>query len=453
MKILSAEYILPISSEPIKNGAVVVDETKIVAVGETSEIIKQFPTAIVENFGESVITPGFVNCHSHLELSIMRGFLDDVEDNFFKWLIKTSVTRDQKLTAQDIEVSALIGAVEGAQAGVTCFGDIGRFGRAGFEAMKKTGLRGVIFQETEFSPHNENAVEDFGKLKDKFLALQSDETNLVKVGISPHAPYTVSRKLFELIADYSITNDIKISIHAAESVSEEQLMLHNLGAMADFYRERGIDWAAPNLSSIEYLNKIGVLQAKPLLAHCILTNERDFELIGESNSSIAHCPKSNAKFGHRIAPFEQFLDNNLRVGLGSDSVASNNLCDILEEGRFAALTARNRTDKNRLVNAKEVLETMTLGGAKALQLENEIGTIESGKHADLAVISLENIAQHPIHDIYSAVLFASSARDVCLTIVAGEEVYRNGKSVKVNESELKQTARKIAKKMQENIEN
>lgn len=449
MKILTADYVLPISSEPINNGAIAIEDTQIKAIGTIPELQKQFPNATIEDFSEAVILPGFINCHSHLELSVMRGFLDNVEDDFFRWLITLSVTRDQKLTAQDIETSAILGVIEGARAGVTCFGDIGRYGKAGFEALKKIGLRGVAFQETEFSPFNEKAAEDFEKLKEKFLHLKSTETKLVKAGISPHAPYTVSRKLFELITDYALSENIKISIHASESQSEEDLMVYGNGAMADFYQARNIPWSTPNLSSIQYLSDIGVLKAKPLLAHCIRTNEKDFELIAESGSGIAHCPKSNAKFGHRVAPFEKFLDKKLRVGLGSDSVASNNSCDILEEARFAALMARAREDKKRLINAREIIETMTIGGARAMQLEGEIGSFEIGKQADLAVLSLKNIAQQPIHDVYSAVLFASSGRDICLTMVAGEEIYRDGESKKIDENELKAEIRTIARKMQD----
>ena len=200
-------------------------------------------------------------------------------------------------------------------------------------------------------------------------------------------------------------------------------------------------------SSIEYLAEIGVLEAQPLLAHSIRTSERDLELIAESGSSIAHCPKSNAKFGHSVAPFEKFLDNGLRVGLGSDSVASNNTCDLLEEARFAILMARGREDKKRLLTAKEVVETMTIGGARALQLENEIGSLEVGKQADLVILSLKDVAQQPVHDIYSTVLFASTSREISLTMVAGEEIYRDGESKKIDEGELKAEVKMIALKM------
>ncbi len=447
MKILSADYVLPISSEPIENGAVVIDEDKIIAVGSRQDIAEKFAEATEENFGEAVIMPGLINAHSHLEITAMRGFLDYVEDTFFSWLMKLTTTRADKLTENDIEISALAGAVEGARAGVTCFGDIGRYGQAGFSALKRVGLRGVLFQETEFSPKNEEAENDFAKLKDKFLALKSGETNLVKVGISPHAPYTVSRKLFELITKYALDENIKISIHAAESDQEKEFFLDGEGVFAEMYRKQNLEWNAPKTSELEYLAKIGVLQAKPLLAHCVKVSESDVDLIAESGTRIAHCPKSNAKFGHGIAPLEMFLDKKVHVGFGSDSVASNNTCDILEEARFAALFARNSTHKKRFLTAREIIETATLGGASALGLETEIGTLEEHKQADLIVISLDNIAQLPVHDVYSALLFTSNARDVRLTMVAGEVVFRDGEIKNIDENKLKREIKLVGEKM------
>ena len=173
----------------------------------------------------------------------------------------------------------------------------------------------------------------------------------------------------------------------------------------------------------------------------------DIDLIKKSDSRIAHCPKSNAKFGHGIAPLEKFLDAEIAVGFGSDSVASNNTCDILEEARFATLLARTRADKKRFLQAKEIIETATLGGAKSLGLDNEIGTLSEGKQADLIVISLDNAAQMPVNDVYSALLFASNARDVRLTMVAGREVFRNGKAQLIDEDLLKKEMREIAEKL------
>ena len=153
-------------------------------------------------------------------------------------------------------------------------------------------------------------------------------------------------------------------------------------------------------------------------------SESDIKKIKANGAKIAYCPKSNAKFGHGYAPFEQFLDAGIAVGLGSDSVASNNVCDLLEESRFAALVSRNREGSERFITAKEMLETATLGGAKALGLDHLIGTLAPGKQADIAVVSLGNVAQQPVSDIHTALIFASNARDVVLTMVAGSIVYR-----------------------------
>jgi 5-methylthioadenosine/S-adenosylhomocysteine deaminase len=449
MKIISANYVLPMSGTPIENGAVVIEKDKILAAGKQAEIVAKFSEAAVEDFGEAVIMPGFVNAHSHLEITAMRSFLDDVEHDFSRWLLKLSTVRAEKLTERDIEISAVWGALEGLRAGVTCFGDIGRYGKAGFEALKKTGLRGIAFQETDFSPKNETAADDFARLEEKFLALKETGTRLVKAGISPHSPYTVSRRLFEIIADYALREKVELSIHAAESKEESEFMLHGTGFFAALYRKFGHEWQTPEVSSIEYFNRIGILQTAPLLAHCVTVSEKDIETIGATDTRIAHCPKSNAKFGHGIAPFEKFLDRRIKVGLGSDSVASNNTCDILEESRFAALLARAREDKKRLLNAAEILGAATLGGAKALNLETEIGTLDAGKQADLIVISLNDAAQQPVHDVYSAVLFASNARDIRLTMIAGEEIYRNGEAKTVDEDELRFEMKRIARKMNE----
>ncbi len=423
MKILAANYVLPIAAPPIEKGAVAVDGSEIVTVGSREEITAEFPAAEVEDLGEAAILPGFVNCHSHLELTSMRGALDNLEHDFSAWLLRLNELR-AGLSDQDIRNAAIAGAVEGMQAGVTCFGDIGRYGVAGFEALITTGLRGILFQETEFSAEDPTAEVDFENLIAKFEPLRQTETELVKVGLSPHSPYTVSPRLFRLIADFAVKNDVRLTIHAAESMDEDELLHDGTGFFTEVYKKYGVIWQSPRCSTVEYLDRLGVLRAKPLLAHCATVSDSDIELISKSGSSIAHCPKSNAKFGHGYAPFEAFLDTGIAVGLGSDSVASNNVCDILEESRFTALAARNCPRSRRFLSAKEMLETATLGGAKALGLDHLIGTLEPGKEADITVVSLSHAAQQPVNDVHTALVFASNARDVVMTMVAGNEIHR-----------------------------
>ncbi len=422
MKVLTADYVLPISSEPIAKGAVAIDGETIAAVGRADEILKEFPGVPREDFEQSAILPGFVNCHSHLELTAHRGALDNVEHDFAAWLLRINELR-AGMTDADIEEAAYAGAVEGARAGVTCFGDIGRYGHAGLKALKRAGLRGVVFQETEFSPDNRTADDDFAKLIEKFERLRTDENELVRVGLSPHSPYTVGSRLFEMIAQYSILNRVPIAIHAAESKNETELLTNGTGFFSGVYERFGVEWESPHCTPIEYLERLGVLSAQPLIAHCVTVSDADIQKIAASGAKIAHCPKSNAKFGHGYAPLERFLDRGISVGLGSDSVASNNVCDLLEESRFAALAARNLTDSKRFISPREILETATLGGAKALGLDDKIGTLEPGKQADLAIISLTNPAQQPINDVEATLVFSSNGRDVESAYVAGRVIF------------------------------
>ena len=421
MRIIAADHVLPISSAPISNAAVAIDGGTIAAVGPRQQIQEKYSNAEIEDFGPAAILPGFVNCHSHLELTAMRGALDAVEHDFRSWLLKLNSLRAE-MTDDDIAAAAVAGAREGAAAGVTCFGDIGRFGHAGVSALKEVGLRGIVFQETEFSPDNRTADDDFLKLASKFEELKGEETELVRVGLSPHSPYTVGSRLFELIAQYSILNRVPLTIHAAESGEEVGLLTKGDGFFNDIYDRFDVEWQSPHCTPIEYLERLGVLSTKPLLAHCVLVSETDIARIASNGAKIAHCPKSNAKFGHGWAPFEKFLDAGITVGLGSDSVASNNVCDILEESRFAALAARNRPDRKRFITAKEALTAATLGGARALGLDHLIGTLEPGKQADIAVVSLDHPAQQPVNDVEAALVFSSNARDVLVALVGGKDL-------------------------------
>lgn len=447
MRILTAKYVLPITSEPIMDGAVAIDDTRIADVGPATQIRERFPDSAVDDFGEAAILPGFVNCHSHLEITAMRGALDAVENDFYTWLITLTKLRGEVLDHDDLETAAVAGALEAARAGVTTFGDIGRMGRAGFAALKTVGLRGVLFQETDFSPDDQMADENFENLREKYLALRDEATELVEVGLSPHAPYTVSRKLFEKIARFALDNCLKVTIHSSESKEEDDLMRFGTGFFTSVYERFGVNWASPMCSSIAYLSQTGILEGRPLLAHCITVSDEDIATIARTGSSVVHCPKSNQKFGHGYAPFEKLRDAGIAVGLGTDSVASNNMCDIFEEARSAAFAARNRPDRERFVTAQEVLEAVTIGGAEALGLDDKVGSLEAGKHADLAVVDLSGFSQQPVTDVEAALIFSTSSRDVEMTMVAGREIYRDGRSLIVDEYRILARLSEIGEKL------
>ena len=413
----------------------------MVGVGARAALVERFPAAVLRDFGAAAITPGLVNCHTHLELTIMRGFLEPEGANFFAWLKKLTETKQERMTPEDFYVSAAWGAVEAARAGITCVGDASDIGGASQRALRDVGLRGTIYQEV-FGPDPRVAAEQFVKLRDKVAALRANEDGLVRAGVSPHAPYTVSPALLQLVTDYALAEDLPVMTHAAESAAEAAFMLEGRGPFAERHAARGIEWRAPGVSTIQYLAALGVLErARPLLAHCVTADEQDIRTIKATGARVAHCPKSNAKFGHGRAPFGEFLRHGLAVGFGSDSVASNNTCDILEEARFAALLSRAAGDTvdnaGRMVSADDALRTATLGGAEALGLETQIGALAEGSQADLAIISLERAHQLPPHDPATALIFASSGRDVLLTMVAGQEIYYAGRITTLDEEDLR----------------
>jgi 5-methylthioadenosine/S-adenosylhomocysteine deaminase len=417
-KLYTARWVLPIAAPPIENGAVAIEGSIIADVGARTEVLARFPEAEVLDFKEAAILPGLVNAHSHLELTAMRGYLEREEGDFFAWLKKLTVARLERMTPDDLYVSAAWGAVEAARAGVTCVADASDAASSSMRALCDTGLRGTVYQES-FGPDPSQARENFQMLREKVARLREYETALVRVGVSPHAPYTVSAPQLELITEFAIDDALPLMMHAAESKAEELFMKEGRGAFAEGLARRDIVWRAPRISTIQYLARHGVLRAAPLLAHCITVDEADIETLKETGTSVAHCPKSNAKLGHGRAPFASFVRKGIKVGFGSDSVASNNTCDILEEARFAILTARaNEDDANFAQNlsAELALQLATQGGAVALGLLAASGTLTKGGQADVAIVALEGAHQIPAHDAEAALASqVSPSRPVTVT--------------------------------------
>ncbi|HJZ80741.1 MAG TPA: amidohydrolase family protein, partial [Pyrinomonadaceae bacterium] len=280
--------------------------------------------------------------------------------------------------------------------------------------------------------------------------LRGLETEMVRAGVSPHAPYTVSAPQLGMISRLAIEEKLPLMMHAAESKAEQLFLAEGRGPFADGLKQRSIPWKAPGVSTIRYLDDCGVLAARPLLAHCINVDEGDLQLIKAAGAGIAHCPKSNAKLRHGHAPFTKFIQSGISVGLGSDSMASNNCCDILEEARFATLMGRVDSDGRESeteVCATTALFAATLGGARALGVDHQVGALAAGMQADITVVGLGGAHQQPLSNPVDALIFSSSGRDVLLTMVSGKEIYRNQRISSVAETEIRELAANIRNKL------
>jgi 5-methylthioadenosine/S-adenosylhomocysteine deaminase len=414
-----ARWVVPISAPPVANGVVAVANGRIVYVGPAG----RGPEGDDVDLGDVLLLPGLVNAHTHLELTAMRGFLEDID--FRRWILRLTNARRAVLDRDALLDSARYGLEEGILAGITSFADTCASGVA-MQAMRELGVRGIMYQEV-FGPDPAQCGESIAGLRAQLAGLRYLETPLVRLGISPHAPYTVSDELFRAAARLAEDDGLPIAVHVAESELEHRLVVDAAGAFADGLRRRSIGVNPRASSPVRLLDQLGLLERKPLLIHCVRVDGDDVRAIAASGASVAHCPASNAKLGHGVAPLDELLAAGIPVGLGSDSMASNNRMDILDEARLALLGQRMRTSSNETPSAADVLNLATLGGARAIGVDTLVGSLEEGKQADLAAFALDPAG--PTHDPVTAAVFSITGARARFVTVAGTVLLRDGRLV------------------------
>jgi cytosine/adenosine deaminase-related metal-dependent hydrolase len=413
-----ARWVLPITQPPIENGTVVEQDGLITYVGPRSTA----PAGSDYELGESILLPGLVNSHTHLELTAMRGFLENC--HFAQWIDKLRQSRNAVLDEQKLLDSARFGIIEGLEAGITTYADTCSTGVA-MTAMRELGVRGIMYQEV-FGPDPSHADSAMLDLEQRIDKLEGEQTDLVSLGVSPHAPYTVSDRLYEAAAHFANSRSLPMAMHIAESEPEETLVTRAHGDFADRLRGRGIAVTVRARSPIELLERRGALDNAPLLIHCVRVDETDIDIMAKHRCSVAHCPASNAKFGHGIAPLLHLVAAGIHVGIGSDSVASNNRMDILDEARLAVLIHRAATRQHDAFGAHQALELATIGGARALGVDGRTGSLEVGKDADLAAFDTTTPRTTPLGDPFSAAIFALPGRSAQLVTVRGKILVERG---------------------------
>jgi len=421
-----ARWVLPITQPPIENGTVVEADGAITFVGPRADA----PVGHDYDLGEAILLPGLVNTHTHLELTAMRGFLEDCR--FAEWIDKLRQSRNEVLDAEMLLDAARSGVLEGVEAGITTYADTCSTGVA-MQAMRELGVRGIMYQEV-FGPDPSRADVAIGELETVVDRIQHEQTELVSLGISPHAPYTVSDALYEAAARFAHSREFPLAMHVAESEPEYDIVVRGSGDFAKRWQRRGIAVGRRARSPIALLEQHGVLERGALLIHCVRVDTEDIEIIARHRCTVAHCPASNAKFGHGIAPLLPLMKAGIRVGIGSDSVASNNRMDVLDEARLAVLIHRAATRRHDAFGAHQALELATIGGARALGLESRIGSLEIGKDADLAAFRIDIPRTTPIGDPYSAAIFALPGRSAELVTVRGRVLVDRGRVLAADES-------------------
>lgn len=390
---------------PIRGGAVLVAATgRIEAVGPDAAV--PLPAgAEALDWPDAVLLPGLVNAHTHLELTGFAGRVPD--DDFTAWIRRVRALKEERTPAMFLD-AARAGLAACHAAGVTTVAETGDSGAA-MQALAEAGGSGIVYQEV-FGPHPDQRDASLRWLEERVAALERLVSPRVRLGLSPHAPYTVSGPLYEAVARLARERDLPLAVHLAESRAESELLGSASGRFAEAWAGRGIPLPElPGRTPVEWLDRHGVLGPRTLCIHLVQVSAGDIARLAAHGCAVAHCPRSNRRHGHGDAPLAALLGAGLRVGVGTDSEASLPP-DLLAETRAARALGG--------LDAVTALALCTTGAARALGLEGEVGVLAPGAWGDVAVIGVAPGATDPVEAV-----LASSPADVRATYLAGRRVH------------------------------
>ena len=448
--IYRADWVLPVAAPVLADGAVAVAGERIVAVGPAPKVVADHPQGRVVELGRAIIMPGFVNCHCHIEYTSFRGILDDAE--FSDWIISL-VDFKASLTPDEYLAGARLGAMEAVSSGITTIADTS-YGGAALQAGATVGLRGRVYLEV-FGVDDSHFAATMADVEARLEEAQAAAPPLFEVGLAPHAPYTVSSRLYQAISSLARARQLKVMSHVAESKEELVYVRSGSGKFAHDYREK-MGWERMlvqpyGVTPIKYLQQWGVFDRDFIAVHCVNVTRDDIRILGAKNVAVAHCPKSNAKLGCGVAPLADLQRAGVRVGLGTDSPASSNIMDMFDEMRTMLFLHRAVERDVGVLNAQKCVRIATLGGAEALGMEKDIGSLEPGKLADLIAIDVARSHFAPIDDPYSALVYGANQDDVLLTLVGGRPLYKERVHLGIDADAIRAAAIAVRAKLQDRV--
>lgn len=390
---------------PSNSGAVVINHGTILALGTAEKLIKRYPGHSINCFHNTVLLPGLVNTHVHIELPSL---LDAIQGKTFPDWVLNLINAKKLLTDHDYKHATKINIDSLIQSGTTTVGEICTHNISP-AYLRQSGLRAAMFQEI---------ISMGSRVRGQGSGIQKRSRNseLIQNGLSPHTPYTVSEAVLLRIRKSTEIQHLKLSMHVAESKDEIKLLQGMKSGLEKLYQFANWDLAsAPEASSsFEYLKRIGLLSPNLLAVHAVQVTDNDIRLIKKSGTSIAHCPRSNKETHVGRMPLKKFLDTGITVGLGTDSLASSPSLNMWDEMRYAY-----KIHKKDGVTAKEIFRLATIGGAAALGMDKLVGTLEPGKRADIIAVPLP---KKDTGDIYSDLL--RETKSSIMTMVNGKILYQ-----------------------------
>ncbi|MDD9194914.1 amidohydrolase [Aliivibrio sp. S3MY1] len=406
------------SKQTFDNGVIAIKGNKIVAVGDQS-IAKNYTAKTVLDVDGDIVLPGLINTHTHASMTVFRSLGDDVPDRLHRYIFPL----EKKLVSRDmVRIGANLGNVEMVKGGVTTYADMYYFEDEVAKTVDKIGMRAILGESVIKFPVADAANADEGiQYALNFIEEYKDHPRITPA-FAPHAPYTNTTETLQKIAKLSLELDVPVMIHLAESDREE-----------DVIAER-----ANGMSPVEYMHSIGALNKNLIGAHMILIDDKDIELVKESDMGVAHNMSANIKSAKGVSPALKMYDEGVRIGLGTDGPMSGNTLSIIDEFNQVAKVHKLVNKDRAAMPPIKVIDMATMGAAKALHMEDKIGSIEVGKLADIIVVDTKAPNMLPVYNPYSALVYSANSGNVRHTIVDGNILMKDREMLTVDEDKIRQ---------------
>lgn len=420
--ILRGRYLITMNEndEIIENGALVIDDDRIIEINSFQEILKKYKTASIPIYGHSdaAIMPGFINTHTHAAMVLLRGIADDLP--LYQWLREHIWPLEGKFLSKEfVYDGTCLACLEMLKNGITTFNDMYFFTDSIANAAKDLKIKAVIGQGIlDFETLSGRGPDDYLTKALEFInKYKNDE--FIFPSVAPHSIYTCSKDTLLKSKEIALKFGVPIHIHLSETFNEVEDSIKKYG-----------------MRPVKYLKEIGFFEGTVLAAHSVWVDEEEIEIMSNFGVGVSHCIESNLKLSSGIAPIARMVKKGVKVGLGTDGAASNNNLDLLEEISIAAKVQKGITGDPTVVDVKTCMKMLTIWAAKALGLENYIGSLEVGKKADVVTMNLRKPHLQPIYDIYSTIIYSAKSSDIEDVFVNGKPVIINGRHQFIDEDEL-----------------
>ncbi|MCG7498759.1 amidohydrolase [Vibrio sp. Of7-15] len=414
-----------------EKGTVVVKGNKIIAVGDES-LAKEYQATTVLDVDGDIVMPGLINSHTHVSMTVFRSLADDVPDRLHRYIFPL----EKKLVSRDmVRIGANLGNVEMVKGGVTTYADMYYFEDEVAKTVDQIGMRAVLGETVIKFPVADAANAEEGiKYALNFIEEYKDHPRITPA-FAPHAPYTNTTEILQKIAKLSLELDVPVMIHLAESHREEEKIAKR----------------ADGMSPVEYMDSIGALNKNLVGAHMILVDDKDIELVKKSDMGVAHNMSANIKSAKGVSPALKMYDEDVRIGLGTDGPMSGNTLSTIDEFNQVAKVHKLVNQDRAAMPPIKVIDMATMGAAKALHMEDKIGSLETGKLADIIVIDTKAPNMVPVYNPYSALVYSANSGNVRHTIVDGNIIMKDRNVLTVNEDKIRQEALEFTKVVRETV--